>query len=119
MHQHISRLLFRLMLAISVAGSLFAIETGPIVRLSAAPLYSGRTQDPTPVELTMQDRDAVIRFKIPKMYMTFSPNWSGGMQQVVVFEVVFPGMSPAGNRSLASAEALVIGMCSFCHEFCC
>jgi len=115
MHQHISRLLFRLMLAISVAGSLFAIETGPIVRLSAAPLYSGRTQDPTPVELTMQDRDAVIRFKIPKMYMTFSPNWSGGMQQVVVFEVVFPGMSPAGNRSLASPEALVIGLHSFAH----
>jgi hypothetical protein len=63
----------------------------------------------------MQDKDAVIRFKIPKMYMTLSPNWSGGMQNVIVLAVAFPGMSPAGQRSLASPEVLVIGLHSFAH----
>jgi hypothetical protein len=119
MHQCISRLLFSvtLLLAISAACPLFAfaIETNSIVRPWAAPLYSGRTQDSTSVELTMQDKDAVIRFKIPKMYMTLSPNWKGGMQDVIAMEVVFSSMAPAGSRSLASADVLAISLYSFAH----
>jgi hypothetical protein len=101
MHQRISRLLFSvaLTLAISAACQLLAIESGPIARLSATPLYSGRTQDPTAVQLTMQDKDEVIRFKIPRMYMTLSPNWKGGMQDVIAIEVVFPSMAPAGRKA--------------------
>jgi hypothetical protein len=115
MHQRISRLLFSvaLTLAISAACQLLAIESGPIARLSATPLYSGRTQDPTAVQLTMQDKDEVIRFKIPRMYMTLSPNWKGGMQDVIAIEVVFPSMAPAGRRSLASADVLSISLYSF------
>jgi hypothetical protein len=95
-HQRLLRLLFcvTLALAVSAAGRLFAIETDPAARPPAAPPYSGRTQDPTPVELTMQDKDAIIHFKIPKMYMTLSPNWRGGMQNVIAIEVVFPSMAP-------------------------
>jgi len=114
MHQRISRLLFcvTLTLAISAAGRLLAIETAPVDQPPAVPLYSGRTQDPTPVELTMQDKDAIIRFKIPKMYMTLSTNWRGGMQNVIAIEVVFPAMSPAGKRSLASPGVLAISLFS-------
>jgi hypothetical protein len=117
MHQRISRLWFcvTLAVAISAAGRLLAIEAGPVAEPPAAPLYYGRTRDPTPVELTMQDKDAIVRFKIPKMYMTFSPNWMGGMQNVLVLEVVFPSMAPAGKRSLASPEVLVISVYSFAH----
>ena len=117
MHQRISRLLFSvaLTLAIWAACQLPPIGTDPIARLSAAPLYSGRTQDPTPVQLTMQNKDAIIRFKIPKMYMTLSPNWKGGMQDVIAIEVVFPSMAPAGRRSLASADVLAISLYSFAH----
>jgi hypothetical protein len=102
-------------LAISAASRLFAIETNPAAQPPSVPLYSGRTQVSTPVELTMQDKDAIIRFKIPKMYMTLSPNWSGGMQDVIALEVVFPSMSPAGKRSLASPEVLTISLYSFAN----
>jgi hypothetical protein len=112
----ISRLLFCVMLtlAVSAAGRLFAIETAPLAR-PPVPLYSGRTQDPSPVELTMQDKDAIIQFKIPRMYMTLSPNWRGGMQDVIAIEVVFPGMSPAGKRGLASPEVVAMSLYSSAH----
>lgn len=114
MHQRISRLWFcvTLAVAISAAGRLLAIEAGPVAEPPAAPLHSGRIQDPTPVELTMKDKDAIVRFKIPKMYMTLSPNWRGGMQSVIAIEVVFPAMAPAGKRSLASPEVLAISLYS-------
>jgi hypothetical protein len=117
MHQRISRLLFCVTLAVafSAAGRLFAIEAGSVAEPPAAPLYSGRTQDPTPVEITIQDKDAVIRFKIPKMYMTLSTNWRGGMQNVIAIKVVFPAMSPADKRSLASPEVLAISLFSSAH----
>jgi hypothetical protein len=116
MHQRISRLLFCLTLAVSIsaAGRLFAVEAGSVAEPPAAPYY-GRTQDPTPVELTMQDKDAIVRFKIPKMYMTLSTNWRGGMQDVIAIEVVFPSMAPAGKRSLASPEVLAISLYSFAN----
>jgi hypothetical protein len=117
MDQRISRLLFcvTLAVAISAAGRLFAIEAGSAAEPPAAPPYSGRTQDPTSVELTMQDKDAIIRFKIPKMYMTLSTNWRTGMQNVIAIEVVFPAMAPADKRSLASPEVLAISLYSSAH----
>jgi hypothetical protein len=117
MHQRISRLSFcaTLAVAISAAGRLLAIEAGSVAEPPVAPPYSGRTQDPTPVELTMQDKDAIIRFKIPKMYMTLSSNWRGGMQSVIAMEVVFPAMAPAGKRSAASPEVLAISLFSSAH----
>jgi hypothetical protein len=117
MHQRVSRLLFCVTLAVAIpaAGRLFAIEANSVAEPSAAPPYSGRTQDPAPVELTMQDKDAIIRFKIPKMYMTLSTNWRGGMQNVIAIEVVFPAMAPAGKRSVASPEVLAISLFSSAH----
>jgi hypothetical protein len=116
MHQRIS-LLFCVTLAVSIsaAGRLFAVEAGSAAEAPAAPPYYGRTQDPTPVELTMPDKDGVVRFKIPKMYMTLSSNWRGGMQTVIAMDVVFPAMSPAGKRSLASPEVLAISLRSFAN----
>jgi hypothetical protein len=117
MHQRISRLLFcvTLAVAISAAGRLFATEANSVAEPPAAPPYSGRTQDPTPVELTMQDKDAIVRFKIPKMYMTLSTNWRGGMQNVIAIEVVFPAMAPAGKRSVASPKVSAISLFSSAH----
>jgi hypothetical protein len=81
------------------------------------PYYFGRTTDPTPVEVALQDRGEVIRFKIPKVYMTFSDNWQGGVQDFIVLETIFPSMAPlsATRSSERGADVVAIDLHSYEH----
>jgi len=81
------------------------------------PYYFGRTTDPTPVEVALQDRGELIRFKIPKVYMTFSDNWKGGEQDFIVLETIFPSMAPlsATRSSERGADVVAIDLHSYEH----
>jgi len=79
------------------------------------PYYFGRTTDPTPVEVALQDRGELIRFKTPKVYMTFSDNWQGGEQDFIVLETIFPSMAPlsATRSSESGTDVVIIDLHSF------
>jgi len=81
------------------------------------PYYFGRTTDPTPVEVTLQDRDQLIRFKIPKVYMTFSDNWKGGVQNFIALETIFPSMAPlsATRSSSRGTDVVAIDLHSYAY----
>jgi hypothetical protein len=97
------------------AGQLLAITGPSVAQVPTVSLYSGRTPDSTTVQLTMQDRDRIVRFKIPKMYMTLSPNWAGGIQDIIALEVEFPSMSPAGKKGLVFSDIVAISLYSFAN----
>jgi hypothetical protein len=97
----------------AIAFCLFSVP----LSASAQQSYFGRSVDPGPVELSIQDKDEILYFSIPKAYLTFSKNWLGGLQDGFVLETVFPSMVP---RSLARVEsnntdALVINLYSFAY----
>jgi hypothetical protein len=80
------------------------------------PHYFGRTTDPTPVDVAIQDKSEILHFRIPKMYMTFSENWKGGLQEFLVLEVLFPSMAPrssVANSITTGPDVLVINLESF------
>jgi len=81
------------------------------------PYYFGRTTDPTPVEVALQDRGELIRFKVPKVYMTFSDNWQGGEQDFIVLETIFPSMAPlsATRSSERGTDVVIIRLHSYEH----
>jgi hypothetical protein len=76
------------------------------------PYYFGRTADLTPVNVTLQDTDAVLHFRIPKAYLTFSQNWSGGLQEFLVIEASFPSMAPLAlpEGDIKHTSALIIDL---------
>jgi len=76
--------------------------------------YFGRTTDLTPVEVALQDRGELIRFKIPKVYMTFSDNWQGGVQDFIHMQTIFPSMAPlsATRSSERGADVVIIDLMS-------
>jgi hypothetical protein len=74
------------------------------------PYYFGRTKDPTPVEVALQDRDQLILFKIPKVYMTFSDNWKGGVQDFIYLETIFPSMAPVSATRWSGDDADVVAI---------
>jgi len=76
--------------------------------------YFGRTLDRTPVALSMQDKTGLIHFTIPKVYLTLSDNWKGGLTDVIVIEVAFPSMAPlsATRNSTAGADVVAIHVTS-------
>lgn len=81
-----------------------------------ASAYFGRTNDTTPVAMTMKDSNGVIRFVIPKNFLTFSENWNGGVQSGIRIEVRFPAMQPFNRPRQGDKierEALVISLDSF------
>jgi hypothetical protein len=73
-------------------------------------MYYGRTTDPTPVELSLQDTDSVVTFIIPKVYLTYSGNWKGGPQSIIVMETIFPSMAPlsATRNNMLGRDVLTI-----------
>jgi len=81
------------------------------------PYYFGRTKDPAPVVLQIQDRNEIIRFKIPKVYMTFSENWKGGLQTGITIQTIFPSMAPlsATRTSMVGTDVLIINLYSFAY----
>jgi hypothetical protein len=78
------------------------------------PYHFGRTADLTPVNLALQDTDAVLHFRIPKAYLTFSTNWSGGLQTFIVIESSFPSMAPLAlpESEIKHTDALIIDLSS-------
>jgi hypothetical protein len=77
--------------------------------------FFGHTTDATPVNISLRDKDAVLDFKIPKAYLTFSENWSGGLQDFLVLEASFPSMTPLSfaGGDVNKPDALVIHLHSY------
>ena len=95
----------------------FCLFSIPLSAEAQRSYYFGQSTDPAPVELAIQDKDEVLHFSIPKAYLIFSENWSGGLQDFFVLETVFPSMVP---RSLAgidanNADVLVIDFHSYAN----
>jgi hypothetical protein len=101
-------------LEIIVIAMLCGVCFGSEAEAQQRPYYFGRTTDPTPVEVALPDRGQLIRFKIPKVYMTFSDNWKGGVQDFIVLETIFPSMAPvsATRSSEHGADVVVIDLSS-------
>jgi hypothetical protein len=77
--------------------------------------YFGRTTDPTPVDIALQDKNEIVHFTIPKVFMTFAKNWDGGLQSGITLEVIYPSMAAvsATRNSSAGSDALFIDLVSF------
>jgi hypothetical protein len=77
--------------------------------------YFGRTNDPTPVDVSIQDKTEIVHFKIPKVFMTFSRNWDGGLQSGITLAISYPSMtalSAATNNTLR-ADVVVVSLESY------
>ena len=79
--------------------------------------YFGRTTDPTPVDIAIQDKNEIVHFTIPKVFMTFSKNWSGGLQSGITLEVVYPSMAAvsATRNSSSGSDVVIINLFSFAN----
>jgi hypothetical protein len=77
--------------------------------------YFGRTTDPTPVNIEIQDKNETVHFTIPKVFMTFSKNWNGGLQSGITLEVIYPSMAAvsATRNSSSGSDVVVINLDSF------
>jgi hypothetical protein len=76
------------------------------------PYYFGRTTNVTPINVSLQDTDTILHFRIPKAYLTFSQNWSGGLQEFLVIESSFPSMAPLAlpEGEIKHTDALIIDL---------
>ena len=54
------------------------------------------TTDPTPVEFTIRDR----RFRVPKAYLEFKSEWTGGKTDLLFLQALLPSMDPPSNNNL-------------------
>jgi hypothetical protein len=79
--------------------------------------YFGRTTDPTPVDIAIQDKNEIVHFTIPKVFMTFAKNWDGGLQSGITLEVIYPSMAPvsATRNSMAGPDVVIINLDSFAN----
>jgi hypothetical protein len=79
--------------------------------------YFGRSTNVTPVDIAIQDKDEILNFKVPKAYLTFSKNWSGGLQEFFVLEANFPSMHPLSlaESSVKDTDALFIDLHSYSY----
>ncbi|WP_375415229.1 hypothetical protein [uncultured Bradyrhizobium sp.] len=77
--------------------------------------YFGHTTDPVPIEIALRDKTETFHFKIPKAYLTFSENWTGGVQDFLVLETSFPSMAPLSTVAgdVNELGALVIHLHSY------
>jgi hypothetical protein len=79
--------------------------------------YFGRTTDPTPVDIAIQDKHEIVHFTIPKVFMTFAKNWDGGLQSGITLEVIYPSMAAvsATRNSSAGSDVVYVDLVSFAH----
>jgi hypothetical protein len=106
------RLLFILLLSVIAVN----FEAEPLAA-EQRPYYFGRTSDQTLVHLQMRDGDEILHFRLRKAYLNFSPNWEGGLQDVISIAVIYPSMRPLGDtdKSLADADVLSIKLYSWAY----
>jgi hypothetical protein len=69
------------------------------------------------VDVAIQDRNEVVQFRIPKVFMTFSRNWEGGLQSGITLEVVYPSMGAlsAARNTTVGSDVVIINLQSFVH----
>jgi hypothetical protein len=81
--------------------------------------YFGRTTDPTPVDIAVEDKNEIVHFTIPKVFMTFAKNWDGGLQSGITLEVIYPSMAPvsATRNSMAGTDVVIINLDSFANNY--
>jgi hypothetical protein len=79
--------------------------------------YFGRTTDPTPVDVAIQDKNEIVHFTIPKVFMTFSKNWEGGLQSGITLEVIYPSMAAlsASRSTMIGSDVVVINLQSLAY----
>src|ERR1700730_3255147 len=77
--------------------------------------YFGRTTDPTPVHISVQDKNEIVHFVIPKIFITFSENWDGGLQSGITLEIIYPSMAAlsASRNSTKGPDVVIINLKSF------
>src|SRR5882757_2029394 len=80
--------------------------------------YFGRTTDPTPVDIAVQDKNEIVHFTIPKVFMTFSKNWDGGLQSGITLEIIYPLMAAlsATRNSSSGPDVVIINLFSFANS---
>jgi hypothetical protein len=80
--------------------------------------YFGRTTDPTPVDIAIQDKKEIVHLTIPKVFMTFSKNWDGGLQSGITLEVIYPSMAAlsATRNSSSGPDVVIINLFSFANR---
>jgi hypothetical protein len=79
--------------------------------------YFGRTTDPTPVDIAVQDKNEIVHFAIPMVFMTFAKNWDGGLQSGITLEVIYPSMAAlsATRNSSSGPDVVIINLFSFAN----
>jgi len=79
--------------------------------------YFGRTTDPTPVHISVQDKNEIVHFVIPKVFITFSENWDGGLQSGITLEIIYPSMAAlsASRNSTKGPDVVIINLQSFAN----
>lgn len=94
------------------------VVSAVVIASAQTSYYFGRTKDPTPVKLSTQDKTTLINFTIPKVYMTFSENWKGGLQDVITFEFIFPSLQPlsASRTSTTGLDVVIVSIYALSHR---
>jgi hypothetical protein len=79
--------------------------------------YFGRTTDPKPVHIAVQDGNESLQFKIPKVFLTFSKNWESGLQAKITLEILYPSMTAvsATRNGSAGSDVVIINLDSFAN----
>src|SRR5687768_14901615 len=56
----------------------------------------GYSKDTRPIELKLVDQsgNAVLDLRVPKAYLTWTPNWGGGKQEFLKIQAFLPDMQP-------------------------
>src|SRR5205814_1209187 len=60
------------------------------------------TTDPTPVEFTIRER----RFRVPKAYLEFKSEWTGGKTDSLFLQALLPSMDPPSNNNLDEFKSI-------------
>jgi hypothetical protein len=93
----------------------FSVATSNVDAQSRA--YFGRTTDPTPVDISIQDKAEIVHFTIPKVFLTFSKDWDGGLQSEITLEVLYPSMTAlsATTSNIMGSDVVVVNLESYAH----
>ena len=74
--------------------------------------YFGRTTDVTPIAVSTLAGGKTITFMVPKTYLDFSPNWEGGLHDVISMSLIYPSMVPSAQtrKNMSDPDFLSIAL---------
>lgn len=81
----------------------YLLFTGAVDSVFPWAKYIASTQSMEPVELSVAAKGGATTFRIPKAYLTWNTNWSGGEQDFIILEAYLPDMSPWSRAAIVKS----------------